>query len=563
MKDPFREKNAMEKGRRGFSLGSVLLLGLVLTVLMLGLTRVSVGHLWLTTHSNSTLRASSMVNSAASAAIAKLLEKSNYGATDPDIVLERNQARAIVTFSQERAEGMGIPYSTNNLDGTVAKEGFGGRSVAPATALVIATCTLGGSQRTVEAVLKLPPFPWAILSGGTLQTREKVVIGSIPKGLWPPPPDDELLPADILANAGSRRAIVLDGQCWVHGDVESPGGIVLEGRGVQVKGEVRPGVAPIEVPQLRAAQYDPVSMGLDYDDLEGLDPSATTVPIQGAARKQGDFEVNAIRLEGANLFVDGNLTVRGSITGTGTVICTGNVDLKGVTLEAATDLAVLADGRIDLRGTDSAASAVRGLFYAGEGMSARDLTVVGTVVAGRSFGEVELENARVLLEPRPESSPTPSDTAYIGEATLLPAGQTGPAPANLTKISFDRPAYPYGFSLKVTHANPQTPYPVTVTVGPGFVLSGTRTFTLRNERDIQGMINFFSQSFQGGRLDPPMNRVVSLPRISTVSFFQNLISRAISPAGWQSSNPAIDLEGDFSRFLPFESRVRVVSWLEG
>lgn len=556
-----RKEESVMRRSRGLSLGGVLLAGLVLSVLVLGLTRLSVAHLWLSTRSNTTLNASSLVNSAASAAMAKVLEKATYGPSDPDIVLERPQGRAVVTFSPERGRALQVPHSTNNLNGTSPVEGYQGRVVAAGTALVIATCEFGGSRRQVEAVLHAPPFPWAIVAGGTLQTKERVLIGSIPEGAWPPPPDDELLPADVLANSTDSRAIVLSGQCSVLGDVESPGGIVLEGREVSVKGEVRPGSAPIKVPQLEATKYDPEAMGLDFDDLSQLDTSADVVPIQGAAKKRGDLEVNGLRLEGGQLYVEGNLTVRGSVTGTGALICTGNLDLQGLKLDSATELAVLADGQVDLRGTGPVASAVKGLFYAGGGLSAKDLTVVGTVVAGRAQGQVELENARVLSEPAPAPVPEGDGTYYIGESTPLPPGQTGRAPANLTRISLQRPDYSYGFSLKVQRTNPQQSYPVTISVGTGFVITSPRSFTLNRPQDIQRVINFFSNSFESGRL--VSNRTVNLPRIDTEGFFRSLLGNAISPEGLSEvGGLAVNLEGELSRFLPFEERVRVLSWVE-
>lgn len=67
----------------------------------------------------------------------------------------------------------------------------------------------GGVTKTVEAVLRVPPYPWAIASGGKVETRNGVLIGSLPPGVWPAPPIEELLPADLLANSDDSEAIRL------------------------------------------------------------------------------------------------------------------------------------------------------------------------------------------------------------------------------------------------------------------------------------------------------------------------------------------------------------------
>lgn len=542
-----------------------MLAGLVMAVLVLGLTRLSTAHLWLSTRSNTALKVSSLVNSVTSITMAKLLEKPTYGAADPDIVLENDAGNAVVTFSPQRAQALSIPYSTNNLEGTAVAEGYEGRTVAPGTVLVIGSCNVGGMRRTVEAVLRLPPFPWAIVSGGTLKTQDKVLIGSIPAGQWPPPPEDELLPADILANAATERAIVLSGDCSVLGDVESPGGIVLEGEEVRVKGEVRPGVDPIHVPELRASQYDPEVLGLDYDGLEQLDPSASEVLIQGTARKRGNLEVNGLRLEGGNLYVDGDLMVRGSVTGRGTLVCSGHIDIQGLTLDSATELALLADGRVDLRGAGQAGSSVRGLFYAGDGLSARDLTVAGTVVAGRG---VSLDNVNVLHEELPTAGPS-GETLYFGKR------EPGASEATLGGVTSEKPVYEHGFSIRLESDSPNSQFPLTLTVGPGFAFDDSKSWRVSDSAALTRLLTmkkssdlfvFFSKKSKHGQMLYAKNQGIKIvgPTTPRRNYTENAFlyfSNQVQAATRKESMSAMVIR-DLSKFLPIEERVRVISWIE-
>ena len=549
----------MNRGTRAFSLMGVLGMTMVLSVLALGLVRLSVGHLWLTSRANSSLACSSLANSAAAAAVAKVQGNREYGPADPPLVVTSDLGRAVVHFSPERTREDGLPYSTNNLDGTTPVEGYGGRQVAPGTARIIATSHAGSSRRTVDAVLRLPPFPWAILTGGKLSTAERVLIGTLPEGAWPPPPDADLLPADVLANATDARSVVLDGECTITGDVESPGGIVTSGRDVVVKGEIRPGSEPVEVPQLRASQYDPAQRGIDFDRLAATDVTSI-LPLQGAVRSEGDVEVAGLQLSGAQLFVDGDLKVSGSIEGSGVVICTGDVDISSISLQGATELAVLADGRIDLQGAGRTGSTVRGTFYAGDSLSAKNLTVVGTVVAGNASGDVKFENARMIAEPPDPIVTNTATTIYVGRHYPPPAGQTGRGNAVLAVFADERPSYQYGFSIQLGPPGPNGGYPRSMTIGTGWYALSSQSFYLRSPRDLDRVDDWLSQFTQDGMLDV---NPVNLPRVPR-GLTRNIFSTAVSGANMETiqDRSIVNLAGDLSRFLPFEDQIRVISWHE-
>ena len=147
-----------------------------------------------------------------------------------------------------------------------------------------------------------------------------------------------------------------------------------------------------------------------YDDLTGLSGSgfgASTGPgggkksgfsLGGAARHEGDFVINEdIVLDGTILFVDGNLTVNGGIQGTGLLVVDGDISVSsGVSLEGATEVAVISAGKVVLRGAGPKRSSIRGLFYAEGGLLAEEITLVGAMIASGPEASVELVNSRVL-----------------------------------------------------------------------------------------------------------------------------------------------------------------------
>ena len=136
------------------------------------------------------------------------------------------------------------------------------------------------------------------------------------------------LPADLLANSTDDEAIVLGSDSTILGDVETPGKVKLNGNvsTIKVEGEIRSGTRPAQLPELRAADYDPAASGRSYDDLNSLTDPGQTVVLTGAGRREGDLTISSgLELQGSHLFVDGDLTIRGGLKGNGVLVCTGNV----------------------------------------------------------------------------------------------------------------------------------------------------------------------------------------------------------------------------------------------
>ncbi len=63
-----------------------------------------------------------------------------------------------------------FPYSTNNQSDT-ATTGFGGRTVPAGHVHLVSTGFCRGQYRTLEVLLDLPPFPYAVALSGVLDCR--------------------------------------------------------------------------------------------------------------------------------------------------------------------------------------------------------------------------------------------------------------------------------------------------------------------------------------------------------------------------------------------------------
>jgi cytoskeletal protein CcmA (bactofilin family) len=431
----------------------------ILAALASGLASLCVTHLRLSTRADNALHATNLARSAIAAGIARVAETPEFGTPDgppePTISISTSMGRGFLSFSRSAAEAEDVPYSTNNIGNTSTTEGATG-SVGPDTVHLVARGVCNGVERKIEALVKVPSYPWAVAATGKLEIVSGATVGALPAGVWPPS-ENQLEPADLISNSSDGDSILLGGTSRILGNVETPGGVIISGAGVTVEGQVREGAEPTDIPSLDPVSYDPQRRGLAFDDLDGLTgdtvAAATTsasVPVDpdgpqleellggdappegggaaptlaptrttglvltGAARRDGDLNLDqGLKLDAASLYVDGNLTVNGPIEGYGVLVVTGDITINtGVVLQGATQLAVLSGGQVTLRGTGPGSTVVRGIFYAKNGVSARQMTVIGTLIAGG-------ENASILLD----------DVSVYNQEALEGGGSSSVGPA--------------------------------------------------------------------------------------------------------------------------------------
>ncbi len=559
------------KGRRpcGVSLGGTVLAISVLAVVAFSLSSLVITHLRMSSRQRGAEQASNAARSAISAAISKIMESPEFGqsrSAEQEIRLQMPDAVGLLTFNEADAREESMPYSTNNLDGREDVPGAEGALVPASTVYLTAVGRSNGVERYVDAVLRVPPFPWAIASGGRIETRNGVLVASLPEGVWPPPTDESLmLPADLVANGSGSQAITLGDGSRILGDVETVGAVYISSPDkVVVKGEVRNGSAPVEIPTLNPDDFDPAGNGTDHFTLN----DGNVGEISGTARASRSLDfAGPLKLDNAQLFVDGDLTLRGGVRGAGAIIATGDVRvIGGAQVETPTELAIISGGKVQLAGTGAERSRIRGIFYAEDGLEASEMTLVGSLLTGNASTGIALDRVNILHEePRfdlvQEQGPSGNDTAYLGK---YEPGR--PASMDLSTLTRTRPGYQYGFSMKVEQVTPGVRRPIRITVGPGFVTSTTRSWTIQHDRDIAGIQDWLYSEYQRSTVPraplPGPHR--QLFANVTAPLVDDLDNGNITPGGGGAGGSGLGslLEERFSEFFPVEDRIRMISWIE-
>lgn len=478
------------------------------------------------------------------------------------------------TFHEATARRERMPFSTNNLNKAEDTHGADDVLVPSSTVHLVGVGRSGNVERRVEAVLRLPPFPWAIASGGRVETRNGVLIASLPAGVWPPPVhEDELLPADLLANGRDARAVVLATGSTVLGDVETPGQVV-RASGVSVKGEIRSGSNEVALPTLKPTEYDPLASGREHFNVTGSEAE-----LSGSARGRGVVTFSQpLLLSNSHLFVEGELNLPRGVGGRGVIVATGNINIGGsANLESMTELAVISGGEVTLAGRGTERSHLRGLFYAEKGLRAADITLVGTLLTGESSLGVELDRVNVFYEP-----PSPLQqggeivaTRYqvLGHVSYdmlgkhlrtaagvrtekLAEGQSYASPLPGQKTSL------VGVSIEPTNGD----YPVSVTITAGAVPVSMPPVRLAGRADLDD----YRQALETAFSDPTLHNRFS-GRNAVVADnpiflgIVNALSAAIReelPEGGSSTRVIDASSTDLSQFLPIEDRIRLISWIE-
>ncbi|MEW6281694.1 MAG: hypothetical protein AB1758_24005 [Candidatus Eremiobacterota bacterium] len=393
------------KRTRGLSLGSTLLVACLVVTLGLALSGVSVTHLNLSARATSNSSARDLARSVLALAVERIQGNADFGApgqpTDVNplrVQFEATPGEGLLTFDPAEARRLGIPLSVNNLAGGRSLTTPDGQTVPTQAVYLVAVGRSGGTERRVEAVLHLPPFPYAAASDGPIRSRGGLLVAAVESGQ--PVDLKQLQPADLRSNATGSRALVLGPDSTVSGDVVAAGDIELDGS--TVMGAVRPNEAPEFLPRIQVGDFDPLATGRAYTEMEESYQGPQT--LVGVQRRKGDLLLDGdVNLNGAVLFVEGTVTVRGSLRGNGLVATTGELRVeRQVDMQAGDSVALVSAGKMSLQGTGRAGSSVRGVVYTEGGLEARQLSLRGTLVAHKGdraqASEVDLYEAGLLKD---------------------------------------------------------------------------------------------------------------------------------------------------------------------
>ncbi|MHB2016995.1 MAG: hypothetical protein ACYCW6_08640, partial [Candidatus Xenobia bacterium] len=89
-------------------------------------------------------------------------------------------SQGVVTFSHGLSiQGRAIPWSTNNAGGSSPQAGFHNEAVPLQCVDLIGSGLVHGHMESIEAVLQLPRFPYAIATSGTFASTGDLEVGDV------------------------------------------------------------------------------------------------------------------------------------------------------------------------------------------------------------------------------------------------------------------------------------------------------------------------------------------------------------------------------------------------
>lgn len=396
----------MRAKRRGVGLGTVLIVVALVGTLGMALSGLSIQHLNMMTRTLNRSQALDLARSAMAMGLERVLSDNEYGTptkpgpstltfTDPDGQV------GVLTFDAADASRLGIPVSINNLTGTGPVPSPDGQTIPHKSVHLVAIGkTRSGVTRTVECMLRLPPYPYAAASDFEIDASG-IVVGGLDPGAPPGMPRGKLRPASLFSNSKSKQALDLGAGSTVSGDLLATGEIKVDKRAI-VSGDIRPKQEERDLPRIKITDYDPIVKGRPYFPMQEVYPGGLV--FTGEMRREGNLNVDGtMSMQGAVIYVNGAVRVAGALTGKGVLVATGDVTVnEHAELDAQDRIAIVSGKKLTLRGGGYRSSLIQGTLYSEGGFEADSLTLRGVLIArdGKNggSGKVKLTNSQVIKD---------------------------------------------------------------------------------------------------------------------------------------------------------------------
>ena len=401
-------KSATSYRDRGATIGTVLLLTVIVVMFALALTGSSVTHLQFAQKTANGEVAKSMAESVIAAGLERILQDEEFGVSRSEsefieLLGADTETNGRLVFGEETASAWGVERSTNNLSSEGAVAGASGRVVPGRSVHLVGLGESNGVKRRVEAIFYIPKFPYVVASSGKLETHGETLIASVDRAedlqSIAPPDLDSLLPGDALANSTASDALHLSEDTIITGDAKSAGGVEAE-TGARVVGQILSNSGTENIPRYTVSDFDPEANGkLGVNHL--LNATVTKPRYEGWVRREGDLFVGqGLHLDNGILYVDGDLTISGGVTGVGALLVTGNTTITGRSSLSTDNLAaIVSEGDVILQGPQRHSSSFRGLVYSNQGLLAENMTIVGTLLLGGDGHDLILRDSTVVYSP--------------------------------------------------------------------------------------------------------------------------------------------------------------------
>ena len=259
----------------------------------------------------------------------------------------------------------GAPFtdaeSVNNHDGA-SDENFRGDGYVPTgCANIVVTANVGGSERQVEALVRIGggiyPAEAPLMTSGRVDLRGGVSIdGRKSQG------DPTRVDANVHSNKADEDADIIvwdeNGTAHIDGKVSTvaPNANAINLGGLAPSGGTEVGAPRMNIPDVNilakvGQNRNAPAANINPTGITTLSPAS---PSEADTYHGGDLNIQGdLVLDGVNLYVEGELHVNGSITGTGSVFVTGGTTLQGdARIASATPetIALFSEGNVRLSG---------------------------------------------------------------------------------------------------------------------------------------------------------------------------------------------------------------------
>lgn len=417
--------------KRGAGILTVLTASSLLLMLGLTVAGTSFHHLSVSNRLHHSQTARNLAEDCLAKGLAKVLAHSPPDANPPFSGVmaishgDPLQQSGILTFDATQLAAENAKLKSPQLVQSYNNIGSDTSITVPGTSITIpehslylrAVGTDHGVEKCMEAVVWVPPFPYAIASGGKIHISGDSKVASV-KDLADLGDPTKYLPGSMATNSlDPDEALKLDGtNILVTGDVQAAGGADIS-TGAVIQGETRLHAGQVNIPSIDIASYDTSAKA----GVTTYSSSAGPNQVDGFAYRNGPLDFNSgVTLNGGVVYVNGDLTVNGPISGEGALIATGKLTITGAgQLDSNNKVALLSKQDMTLTGSAGAHLGASGLLYTEGRLQADYADISGSAAAPDKeiqFTNVNMIQDRTLHNVTVQIGGPPPDPPVFGEA---------------------------------------------------------------------------------------------------------------------------------------------------
>jgi len=619
----FRENRALKPARcatrsikSGFVLATVLMVIFLAMIAAFVYVNASVFQMNTVQRVNNNEQAKNMAESVIAQTLERVMKKPAYGKkTDatydetPTVTSTSNGNAAIglLAFNPSVASSVknkitngreNIPWSYNNLEVDASKSGCG-RTVPQFAIHLVGTGISNGVVRHVEAIIHVPPFPYAIASSGKFEAGSGLLLTAVKKaedalnGASAIPPE-KLVPSHLASNSKDEKAIKLGKNTKITGDVRSSGGIETDrDGGTDIQGKIICNADAINLPAIDVTSYDPEVQKME--GFQNLPGTLETQKLEGASKREGNLTVNGdLTLDGGLVYVNGDLTIHGSVKGKGGLFVTGKTTIdRGAKLDTGNSAVLVSKGDVSLGGTGKSSSSFQGMIYTEGNFTAKNITLLGSYVANGSgssatavgtttTGNVNVENADIIgvpeytkvsfdvkLPPKVVTTKTAPQLSIVSCTSAMNDGY--PYCRNLTQGSYCVSFWSSNFNIKSVYNketdsfNPNLVTARDITASFEVWPPGSHLYMSYDEmnRNYPSAWNF-ARPYVQGAVDSAVTKLKAAVQLYNSQYqeYKKYLEQVESGSTETSTGSTVNVTVDMNQFLKLFDQMRVVLWKE-